>query len=318
MKLRALCRRTTLELVRDPLTLGFGLGFPLVLLLLLSAIQANIPVSLFEIDRLTPGITVFGLAFVALFSATLVSRDRESALLQRLYTTPLTAGDFIFGYMLPLLPMAAVQVAVCCLAAIPLGLTVSVRMLWAVLLDLPAALLFIGLGLLCGSVLNVKQAGGICGALLTNLTAWLSGTWFDLELVGGAFKRIAYALPFVHAVELDRAALAGDWAGLTPHLWWVLAYAAAALAAAVLSAVIMGLISVPVNYWIIYPLYYNVLGFPQAAVLDMYQAILPATKSILQALFIFNLPFTVAKGLLCAALCAGIYKPLSPLLHGRK
>ena len=221
MKLRALCRRTTLELVRDPLTLGFGLGFPLVLLLLLSAIQANIPVSLFEIDRLTPGITVFGLAFVALFSATLVSRDRESALLQRLYTTPLTAGDFIFGYMLPLLPMAAVQVAVCYLAAIPLGLTVSVRMLWAVLLDLPAALLFIGLGLLCGSVLNVKQAGGICGALLTNLTAWLSGTWFD-------------ALPFVHAVELDRAALAGDWAGLTPHLWWVLAYAAAALAAAVL------------------------------------------------------------------------------------
>ena len=95
-------------------------------------------------------------------------------------------------------------------------------------------LLFIGLGLLCGSVLNVKQAGGICGALLTNLTAWLSGTWFDLELVGGVFKRIAYALPFVHAVELDRAALAGDWAGLTPHLWWVLAYAAAALAAAVL------------------------------------------------------------------------------------
>ena len=80
MKLRALCRRTTLELVRDPLTLGFGLGFPLVLLLLLSAIQANIPVSLFEIDRLTPGITVFGLAFVALFSATLVSRDRESPL----------------------------------------------------------------------------------------------------------------------------------------------------------------------------------------------------------------------------------------------
>lgn len=91
-----------------------------------------------------------------------------------------------------------------------------------------------------------------------------------------------------------------------------------ALAAAVLSAVIMGLISVPVNYWIIYPLYYNVLGFPQAAVLDMYRAILPATKSILQALFIFNLHFTVAKGLLCAALCAGIYKPLSPLLHGRK
>ena len=59
-------------------------------------------------------------------------------------------------------------------------------------------------------------------------------TWFDLELVGGAFQRIAYALPFVHAVELNRAALSGDWASVMPHLWWVLAYAAAALAAAVL------------------------------------------------------------------------------------
>ena len=242
MKLQALCRRTTWEIVRDPLNLAFGLGFPLVLLLLLSAIQTNVPVDLFAIDRLTPGISVFGLAFIALFSATLVARDRESALLQRLYTAPLTAGDFIFGYVLPLAPMAAVQAAVCYLAAIPLGLTVSVRMIWAVLLDLPAALLFIGLGLLCGSVMNVKQVGGICGALLTNLTAWLSGTWFDLELVGGAgsgktftlTQRIAYALPFVHAVELDRAALSGDWASVMPHLWWVLAYAAAALAAAVL------------------------------------------------------------------------------------
>lgn len=131
MKLQALCRRTTWEIVRDPLNLAFGLGFPLVLLLLLSAIQANVPVDLFAIDRLTPGISVFGLAFIALFSATLVARDRESALLQRLYTAPLTAGDFIFGYVLPLAPMAAVQAAVCFLAAIPLGLTVSVRMLWA-------------------------------------------------------------------------------------------------------------------------------------------------------------------------------------------
>ena len=235
MKLRALCRRTTWEIVRDPLNLAFGLGFPLVLLLLLSAIQANVPVDLFAIDRLTPGISVFGLAFIALFSATLVARDRESALLQRLYTAPLTAGDFIFGYVLPLVPMAEHRQTRCARKSHrPLGLTVSVRMLWAVLLDLPAALLFIGLGLLCGSVMNVKQVGSICGALLTNLTAWLSGTWFDLELVGGAFQRIAYALPFVHAVELNRAALSGDWASVMPHLWWVLAYAAAALAAAVL------------------------------------------------------------------------------------
>ena len=98
---------------------------------------------------------------------------------------------------------------------------------------IPIALLYIGIGLLCGSVLNDKQVGGICGALLTNLSAWFSGIWFDLDLVGGAFKKIAYALPFVHAVDMERAALAGDLAGIFPHLWWVLGYGIAATAAAV-------------------------------------------------------------------------------------
>lgn len=105
---------------------------------------------------------------------------------------------------------------------------------YAVLFMLPASVFFIALGLLCGSVMNVKQVGGICGALLTNLTAWLSGVWFDIDLVGGAFRKIADALPFVHAVELERAVFAGNFAGIFPHLWWVLGYAAAAAVLAVL------------------------------------------------------------------------------------
>lgn len=233
MKLSALSSRTLREILRDPLTLGFGLGFPLVLLLLLNLIQRNIPVSLFELKNLAPGITVFGQAFMTLFSATLIARDRESALLQRLYTTPLTALDFILGYALPILPIAMSQTVVCYLAALALGLPVTLNTLWAVLLIAPVAALYIGLGLLCGSVLTVKQVGGLCGALLTNLSAWLSGVWFDLKLVGGAFERIANALPFVHAVELEKAALSGNFSGILPHLWWVLGYAAVIMAAAV-------------------------------------------------------------------------------------
>lgn len=233
MKLRAFAVRTAKEILRDPLNLAFGLGFPLVLLVLLSAIQANIPVNLFEIQRLTPGLTVFGLAFLALFSATLVAKDRDSALLPRLYTTPMTAADFILGYLLPLLPMAAVQMAVCYLAAVPLGLPLSGRTAAALGLTMAAAVFFIALGLLCGSVLTVKQVGGICGALLTNVTAWLSGIWFDLDLVGGAFRRVAEALPFVHAVRVAQAAVAGDFGAIGPDLGWVLGYAAVTLAIAV-------------------------------------------------------------------------------------
>lgn len=234
MRMLAFAKRNVKEILRDPINLFFGLGFPLVLLLLLSAIQANVPVALFEIQHLTPGVTVFGLSFMTLFSATLIAKDRGSSLLQRLYTTPLTPVDFILGYTLPILPIAVAQCVICYGAALLLGLDVTVNILYAVLLIVPVSLLFIALGLLFGSILTDKQAGGVCGALLTNLSAWLSGVWFDLELVGGVFQKIAYALPFVHAVEMERAALAGNYADILPHLAWVLGYAAVAITAAIL------------------------------------------------------------------------------------
>lgn len=233
MRMLAFAKRCAKEILRDPINLIFGLGFPLVLLLLLSAMQANIPVSLFEIDTLTPGITVFGLSFITLFSATLVAKDRESALLQRLYTTPLTGMDFILGYMLPLLPIAMGQTAVCYLFAIPLGLTVSANMVYAVIGIFPMAVFNIALGLLCGSVLGVKQVGGICGALLTNLSAWLSGVWFDLELVGGVFEKAANALPFLHAAEMEKALFSGKFELAASHALPVLLYSAGITAAAV-------------------------------------------------------------------------------------
>ncbi len=233
MRMLTFATRNTKEILRDPINLAFGLGFPLALILLLSAIQANIPVELFEIERLTPGITVFGLAFLTLFSATLISKDRGSSLLHRLYTTPLSPADFILGYTLPIIPIALVQSIVCYVAAIILGLNITINILYAILFIIPISILYIALGLLCGSVLNDKQAGGICGALLTNLSAWLSGIWFDLNLVGGTFKKIAYALPFVHAVDMQRAVLSGNFGDIFPHIWWVLGYATALLLLAV-------------------------------------------------------------------------------------
>ena len=233
MRVMTFAKRCTKEILRDPINLGFGLGFPLVLLLLLSALQANIPVSLFEIDTLTPGITVFGLSFMTLFSATLVAKDRESALLQRLYTTPLTGFDFIIGYMLPLLPIALGQTVICYLFAIPLGLTLSVNIIYAVIGMIPMAIFNIALGLLCGSILGVKLVGGICGALLTNLSAWLSGVWFDLKLVGGVFEKIANALPFVHAVEMEKALFSGDFGLAATHILPIVLYSAATTVIAV-------------------------------------------------------------------------------------
>ena len=233
MRMMTFAKRCTKELLRDPINLFFGLGFPMVLLLLLSVIQKNIPVHVFEIDTLTPGMTVFGVSFMTLFSATLIAKDRESAFLQRLYTTPLTSVDFIIGYMLPLLPIAISQAAFCYLIAIPLGLTVRIHILYAIIGIIPMAIFNIALGLLCGSILGVKQVGGVCGALLTNLSAWLSGVWLDLNLIGGLFETIAYALPFAHAAEMEKALFHGNFTLAATHLLPVLLYSILITAAAI-------------------------------------------------------------------------------------
>lgn len=233
MRMLTFAKRCGKEILRDPLNLAFGLGFPLVLLVLLSAIQANIPVSLFEINTLTPGITIFGLSFMTLFSATLVAKDRESALLQRLYTSPLTGFDFIMGYMLPLLPIAVAQALICYFFAVFLGLDIGTNLVYAIIGMLPMAIFNIALGLMCGSILNVKQVGGICGALFTNLSAWFSGVWFDLELVGGFFGKIAEVLPFVHAVELEKTLFSGRMDMVSNHILPILIYCVAAIFAAV-------------------------------------------------------------------------------------
>lgn len=233
-KMLAFANRTFKEILRDPLTMAFGLGFPVILLLLLSLIQSNIPVKMFELHNLTPGITVFGLSFMTLFSAQLISKDRTSSLLTRLYTTPLKATDFIFGYLLPIIPLCLAQTVICYVIALILGLSFSVNVVWAVLMILVPSFLYIALGLLCGSAMTEKQVGGICGALLTNLSAWLSGIWFDISMLGKVVNAIANALPFIHAVELERAVVLGDFSAALPHLIWVLAYSIVLMVIAVL------------------------------------------------------------------------------------
>lgn len=225
MKTMIFANRVTKEIVRDPLSLFFGLAFPLILIVLLSAINSSIPVDLFNISSLAPGIAVFGLSFMALFAAQVLSKDRASSFLTRLFTTPMTSQNFILGYMLPLLVMSIVQATICMIAALVLGLDFTVNIIAVIFTLVPVAFIYIGFGLICGTLFSEKAAVGICGALLTNVSAWLSGVWFDLELVGGVFKDIAYLLPFVHAVEVGKIALSGHYENMFPHLWWVLGYA---------------------------------------------------------------------------------------------
>ena len=241
MRLRAFSKRNLLEMLRDPVSVVMGLGFPIAVLLLLTVIQRSIngddnPMAeLFSLKVLTPGIAVFGLSFISLFSATLISKDRATSYLTRLYASPLTPAEFILGYTLPMLPVAILQSVICFLFAFCLGLTPSWNVLLALAALLPADVLFIALGLICGTVFSDKQVGGVCGALLTNLTAWFSGAWIPLDLIGGAFKKIAEILPFLHAVRLSECAMNGNYDDFTKHLLILGAYTVAAALVSVLA-----------------------------------------------------------------------------------
>ena len=102
-RMRFFASRNAREILRDPISVGFGVAFPILLLLLLSFLNRHIPaeahMTLFEPEQLAPGVSVFSLSFLALFSALLLSRDRSSALTLRLYASPLTGRDFILGYL---------------------------------------------------------------------------------------------------------------------------------------------------------------------------------------------------------------------------
>lgn len=237
MRILLFSKRTIKEILRDRVNLFFGLGFPLVLLVLLSVINANIPAeannAMFSIQNLASGIATFGPVFMALFSGMLLSKDRTSSFLMRLFTSPMTSSEFILGYTLPMIAFAVAQSIVSFTAATLFGFALSADVLLAVAVLIPVTVLFIGIGLLCGSVLNDKAVGGICGALLTNVAGWLSGIWFPLDLVGGAFKTVAEVLPFYHAVEAVKAAVNGQYADILPHLAVVAVYAFVVYAAAV-------------------------------------------------------------------------------------
>lgn len=239
MRMLLFANRNTKEVLRDPINLFFGLGFPLVLLVLLSIINTAIPPEannpMFEIENLAPGLSMFGSAFMALFTGMLLAKDRTSSFLARLFTSPMTALDFLLGYTLPMLIMAIIQGAITLLASCVVGLPLSINIIPAIFMTAVVSLFFIGFGLLAGSLMSDGAVGGICGALLTNVAGWLSGIFIPIDLIGGLFKKIAHLLPFYHGVEAIRSVLSGNYSEITLSVMIVLGYTVLVFALAIIA-----------------------------------------------------------------------------------
>lgn len=203
--------RNFMELLRDPLSYVFCLGFPIVMLIVFQIFSGYAPgVSMFRLDELTPGICVFSYSFVMLYMALLVSKDRATSFLSRLFTSPMRNVDFVVGYILPGLVITLLQTIICYIVALIIGAITGVLMLpqgilasFAVLL--PSMLFFVCAGLIFGSVFSEKSAPGL-SSIIISLAGFTSGAWIPLESMGG-FGRFCSFLPFYPAVLVGRHAL---------------------------------------------------------------------------------------------------------------
>jgi ABC-2 type transport system permease protein len=232
MRSAPLARRNLDEVLRDPLSLGMAVALPLVLLLTLQALGGD-QTPFLTPTLLTPGIVLFGFVMVMFSSAMILARDRETSLLARLLTAPLRPGDFVVGYSLPYLLLAAVQALVLMVVGALLGLEIAGSPVLVALVLALMAVFFVAVGMICGAVLTVAQTSGAYAVVL--ILTIFGGAWFDIDEIGGVFRTVGDLLPFKHALDATRAVMA-EGAGLAeilPDVWWVAAYAAGAAFVAV-------------------------------------------------------------------------------------
>lgn len=214
-KVLSFSKRNFLEMIRDPLSYLFCLGFPLVMLVVMTLVNDTIPeetgMTIFRIDSLSGGIAVFGMAFIMLFVCLISAKDRAGAFLTRLYATPMKSGDFILGYTIPTFILAILQILITFSASFIISKTAGVEinvfgMILASLALVPSAVMFISLGLLFGTLFSEKSAPGLCSVIIS-LGSFLGGIWFDVEKTGGILEIVCNALPFYHSVNAARTAM---------------------------------------------------------------------------------------------------------------
>jgi ABC-2 type transport system permease protein len=225
MRFAELAIRNFKEMWRDPISMGLDLGIPAGFLVIFWALGQSLGDESFLVTTmLVPGIAVFGFAFLLMFSAMMLSRDRESALLSRLLTAPLKPRDFILSYSLPYIPMVVLQIAVCFGIGALLGLETPGNAGLAFLALLVMGICCVELGMILGLLFNVNQASGV-GSVIITLVALLGGIWIDIEAIGGVFYGIGNALPFAHAINAARDAMIGaGLSSIATDFYWVLGY----------------------------------------------------------------------------------------------
>lgn len=214
-------KRNFKELIREPENIIFCMILPLFLLIIFQ--QFKIPSIEYSIEYFTPSIIIFSYSFLSLFTAQLIAKDRSSLLLTRLFISPMKPIEYIFGYLIALIPIAIIQSILFFIAAMAFNLSLNINVIYSILILIPISVLFIMMGILIGCISTDTQAPTI-GSLIIQVVAFTSGMWFSIDMVGKAYKIICIVLPFSHTITLIRDVLLGKNTNIVTSILIILAY----------------------------------------------------------------------------------------------
>lgn len=232
MKGLIFAKRTIKEILRDPLSYIFCLGFPIVMLIIMSIVNNSIPkeaaVTVFELEKLAPGVAFFGLTFVMLFISIQVSKDRSTALIMRLHASPMKSSDFILGYTMSVMLLAVIQLVITYAASLVVGAFMGERLPvtgigLSIISLIPSVIMFIAIGMIFGTLVNEKAAPGLC-SIIISVVGMIGGIWMDVDGLKGTILSVSKALPFYHGVRVSRMALSGEYNSLGGSLLIVLVW----------------------------------------------------------------------------------------------
>ena len=221
MRIITFAKRNLKEIIRDPLSIIFAIILPLFLLYIFE--QFKIPNEVYNIENFTPGIIIFSLSFITMFTSSLVAKDRSTSLTTRLEVSPMKSIDYILGYSISVLPIVLIQNILFFMTAMLLGLNFSINIIYTILVSIPISLLFISLGILIGTITNEKSSSGV-SSIVVQLVAFTSGMYFSIDMVGNTFSTICKILPFQSTLNITKSVLNNSYNNLLTSILVVVIY----------------------------------------------------------------------------------------------
>lgn len=203
-----LTKRNTKEILRDPISLVFTLGLPLVMEVVFYYLFHEMT-SQFDMKYLAPGIVIFSQAFITLFIGILIANDKNTSFLTRLFVSKTKSYEFIISYALAIIPIILIQSTLFFLIGVIIDPSLlKIEIIWCILLSLITSLFFLGLGILFGTICNERSIGGV-SSIIISCQSVLSGMWFPVEGMSGGFIVVMNILPFKNATILLQNSLNG-------------------------------------------------------------------------------------------------------------